>query len=171
MFCSCSVRHNEKEVEISRQNFVQYHDLAAFFLSGQWCYGTAASIFLCLARPLPLPLQPPALHTYKLKVFYHWNISLCIIRSKTLAYSFASIKDFFKFFSVSFWELSHLTHDLSQTEKKINVVTSWVNLQNDMYFTQNGWKSVVEVVNLSKKSCHFVSCSAFNNSYFLLSLR
>ena len=28
--------HNEKEVEISRQNFVQYHDLAAFFLSGQW---------------------------------------------------------------------------------------------------------------------------------------
>ena len=30
--------HNEKEVEISRQNFVQYHDLAAFFLSGQWCW-------------------------------------------------------------------------------------------------------------------------------------
>ena len=68
-FVVCSVRHNEKEVEISRQNFVQYHDLAAFFLSGQWCYGTAASIFLCLARPLPLPLQPPALHTYKLKMF------------------------------------------------------------------------------------------------------
>ena len=88
------MRHNEKEVEISRQNFVQYHDLAAFFLSGQWCYGTAASIFLCLARPLPLPLQPSALHIYKLEIFYDWNISLGIIRSETLAHFFSSIKDF-----------------------------------------------------------------------------
>ena len=88
------MRHNEKEVEISRQNFVQYHDLAAFFLSGQWCYGTAASIFLCLARPLPLPLQPPALHIYKLEIFYDRNISLGIIRSETWAHSLASIKDF-----------------------------------------------------------------------------
>ena len=87
------MRHNEKEVEISRQNFVQYHDLAAFFLSGQWCYGTTASIFLCLARPLPLPLQPPALHTYNLNIFCDWNISLGFIRSETLAHFFASIKD------------------------------------------------------------------------------
>jgi hypothetical protein len=27
-------------------------------------------------------------------------------------------------FCVEFWELSHLTHDLSQAEKKITVVTS-----------------------------------------------
>ena len=25
-----------------------------------------------------------------------------------------------------------------QTDKKINVVTSWANVQNDKYFTQNG---------------------------------
>ena len=30
---------------------------------------------------------------------------------------------------------------------------------------------MVEVVILSENSCHFVSCSACNNSYFLLSLR
>ena len=36
------------------------------------------------------------------------------------------------------WVLSHLTRDLSQAEKKINVVTSWANQQNDISFTQNG---------------------------------
>ena len=46
-------------------------------------------------------------------------------------------------FCVEFRELYHLTHDLFQAEKKINVVTSWENAQNDIYFTQNGW------------SCHF----------------
>ena len=46
-------------------------------------------------------------------------------------------------FCVEFRELSHLTRDLSQAEKKINVVTSQVNAQNDIYFTQNG------------QSCHF----------------
>ena len=50
--------------------------------------------FLCLARPLPLPLQPPALHIYKLEIFYDRNISLGIIRSETWAHSLASIKDF-----------------------------------------------------------------------------
>ena len=47
------------------------------------------------------------------------------------------------YFCIGFWELSHLTRDLSQTEKKINVVTSWANAQNDKYFTQNC------------KKCHF----------------
>ena len=41
-------------------------------------------------------------------------------------------------FSVEFWELSHLTHDLSQAEKKINVVISLADAQNDIFFTQNG---------------------------------
>ena len=41
------------------------------------------------------------------------------------------------FVFVKFWELSHLTCDLSQAEKKINVVTSWANSQNYIYFTQN----------------------------------
>ena len=39
-------------------------------------------------------------------------------------------------FCVDFWELSHLTRDLSQAEKKRNVVTSWANAQNDIHFTQ-----------------------------------
>ena len=30
------------------------------------------------------------------------------------------------YFCIGFWELFHLTRDLSQAEKKINVVTSWV---------------------------------------------
>ena len=50
-------------------------------------------------------------------------------------------------FCIEFWKLSHLTRDLSKAEKKINVVI------------------------LSENSCHFVSLSACNNSYFLLSLR
>ena len=40
-------------------------------------------------------------------------------------------------FCVQFWELSHLTCDLSHAEKKINVVTSWANTQTDIYFSQN----------------------------------
>ena len=65
------IEHNEKEVEISRQNFVQYHDLAAFFfVRTMVLWYCCLYFFLCLARPLPLPLQPPALHTYKLKIFY-----------------------------------------------------------------------------------------------------
>ena len=35
------------------------------------------------------------------------------------------------YFCVYFRELFHLTRDLSQAEKKINVVTSWVNAQNE----------------------------------------
>ena len=73
-------------------------------------------------------------------------------------------------FFVKFLELSHLICDLSQAEKKINsVVTSWANAQNDIYFTQNGrschfeWKI--------KNSCHFVTCSTCNNTYFFLNLR
>ena len=60
---------------------------------------------------------------------------------------------------VGFWLLAHFTRDLSQAEKKITVVTSWANAQNDNYFIQNG------------RSCHFVSCSACNNKYSFLSLR
>ena len=41
--------------------------------------------------------------------------------------------------SVEFRELSHLTRDIYQAEKKINVITSWANAQNDIHFTQNGW--------------------------------
>ena len=40
-------------------------------------------------------------------------------------------------FCVEFWELNS-TRDLSQAEKKITVVTSLANAQNDIYFTQNG---------------------------------
>ena len=46
-------------------------------------------------------------------------------------------------FCVEFLELSHLTHHLSQAERKIYFVTSWANFQNDIYFTLNG------------RSCHF----------------
>ena len=41
-------------------------------------------------------------------------------------------------FCVEFWELFHLTRDLSQAQKKMNVVTREANAQNDIYFTQNG---------------------------------
>ena len=59
------------------------------------------------------------------------------------------------YFCIGFRELSHLTRDLSQAEKKINVVTSWANAQNGIYFTQNGWIR------------HFDSCSACDNIFFL----
>ena len=38
-------------------------------------------------------------------------------------------------FCVGFCELSHLTCDLSQAEKKTNFVTSQGNAQNDKYLT------------------------------------
>ena len=65
------------------------------------------------------------------------------------------------YFCFDFRELSHLTHELSQAEKKINIVA-----QNDIISLK-----MVEVVILSKNSCHYVSCLACKNSYFLLSLR
>ena len=40
-------------------------------------------------------------------------------------------------FWVDFWELSHLTRDLSQTEKKITVVTSWATDKMTTIFSQN----------------------------------
>ena len=49
------------------------------------------------------------------------------------------------YFCVDFWKLSHLTRDLSQAEKKINIVS--ISLE------------MAEVVILSENSCHFVSCS------------
>ena len=61
----------------------------------------------------------------------------------SLLSAFSSLRSF----CVEFWKLSHLTHGLSQAEKKINVAISWANTQNDIYFTQND------------QSCHFVSCS------------
>ena len=45
-------------------------------------------------------------------------------------------------FCVEFWELSHLTCD----EKKMNVVKSWTNAQNDIYFTQVVILSVAQLV-------------------------
>ena len=47
------------------------------------------------------------------------------------------------YFCVGFRELTHITRDLPQAVKKINVDSSWANLQNDIYFAQNG------------RSCHF----------------
>ena len=41
------------------------------------------------------------------------------------------------YFCVYFWELSHLTRDLSQAEKKINGVTSWETDKTKSIFTQN----------------------------------
>ena len=67
------------------------------------------------------------------------------------------------FFCFGFWEFSHLACDLSQTEKKTNFVTSWTNAYTSL--------KMVEVVILSENRCHFVSCLACNNSYFLLSMR
>ena len=37
-----------------------------------------------------------------------------------------------------FWLLAYLTRDLSQAEKKINVVISRAYAQNDIDFTQSG---------------------------------
>ena len=68
-------------------------------------------------------------------------------------------------FCVEFRELSHLTCDLSQAEKKINVVTSWANALNDICFTQND-----NCNHFEWSCCHFVSCSACNHSCFLLSM-
>ena len=58
-----------------------------------------------------------------IKCFQKWTFLILFKGSKVLI------------FFVEFPELSHLTRDFSQAEKKINVVTS--------YFTQNG------------QSCHF----------------
>ena len=40
-------------------------------------------------------------------------------------------------FCVEFRELSHLTYDLSQAEKKITAVTSWATDKMTTIFTQN----------------------------------
>ena len=41
-------------------------------------------------------------------------------------------------FCVEFRELFHLIRDLSQAEKKMNIVKLSKNAQNGIYFTQNG---------------------------------
>ena len=59
------------------------------------------------------------------------------------------------------------SRDVSQAVKKITVAKAfqrWANSQNDNYFHS---KAVI----LSENSCHFVSCPACNNSYFLFNLR
>ncbi len=61
-------------------------------------------------------------------------------------------------FCVEFRELSHLTRDLSQAEKKITVVTSC-----KFKFTTLTILSEIDVI--------LCICSACNNIYFLLSLR
>ena len=65
-------------------------------------------------------------------------------------------------FCVEFQELSLLTHDLSQSEKKINIVTSWVNTQKFSKWSKlSFWVKIVVILCI---------CSACTNSYFLLSL-
>ena len=72
------------------------------------------------------------------KTFMYWTIGFFFVM-ESCAVSFNTW-----FIScVEFRELFHLTCDLSQAEKKINIVTSRENAQNDIYFTQNG------------RSCHF----------------
>ena len=55
---------------------------------------------------------------------------------------FLNIKYLVLIFCVEFWELSHLTHNLSQAEKKKSVVTSWATDKITTIFTQNGNFSV-----------------------------
>ena len=66
-------------------------------------------------------------------------------------------------FCVEFRELSHLTRDFSQAEKKIKA-------EQNHKMTSTSLK-MVEVVILSENSCDFVSCSACSDSCFLLSMR
>ena len=56
-------------------------------------------------------------------------------------------------FCFGFRELSHLTCDLSQAEKKINVVQS----EQMHKMTSISLKMVIVVI-LSENSCHFVTC-------------
>ena len=67
----------------------------------------------------------------------------------------------FLIFCVEFQQLSHLTHDLSQTEKNINVVKA-----DQMHKMTYISLKMVKVVILSENSCHFVSCSALTTVIF-----
>ena len=69
-------------------------------------------------------------------------------------------------FCVEFWELSHLKRDLSQAEKKINLLKA-----EQMHKMTSISLKIVKLVILNENRCHFVTCSACNNSYFLLCLR
>jgi hypothetical protein len=53
-----------------------------------------------------------------------------------------------------------LTRDLSHVERKIDVVAIAEQMQKIISISLK----TVEVVILSENSCHFVSCSAFNNT-------
>ena len=57
-------------------------------------------------------------------------------------------------FCVEFRELSHLTRDLYQAEKKIDISISL---------------KMVKVVILGEHSCHFVSCSVFFSPQLVIS--
>ena len=70
-------------------------------------------------------------------------------------------------FCVEFQELSHLTCDLSQAEKEKKMLLK----AEQMHKMTSISLKMVEVVILSINRGHFISCSAFSNSYFLLSLR
>ena len=59
------------------------------------------------------------------------------------------------------YSIQHVTQ-VSQAKKEINVVRSWSKAQNEIYFSHN----MLNVVILSENQCHFVSCSACNNSIF-----
>ena len=55
------------------------------------------------------------------------------------------------YFCVGFWELSHLTRDLSQAEKKITVVTRQATDKMTIIFTQNN-----NFDHFEWNRCHFV---------------
>ena len=67
-------------------------------------------------------------------------------------------------FCVEFWELSHLTRDLSQAEKKITVVTSLATDKMTSIFTQT--TTLTSEIDIS-----LCICSVCNTICFLLSLR
>ena len=82
--------------------------------------------------------MPPRPHW--LLLLHHWFLHLL----QYLQYPCLSM---IPIFCVEFWELSHLTSDLSQAEKKINVVASWANAQTDIYFSQNVFLLIKNPIN------------------------
>ena len=97
------------------------------------------------------------------KTFMYWTMGFFL--SWKVVQS-ALICTWFLISCVEFWELFHLTCDLSQAEKKIKIVAN-----EQVHKTTSISLKMVEVVILRENSCHFVCCSVCNNSYFLLSLR
>ena len=59
------------------------------------------------------------------------------------------------YFCIGLWELSHLTRDLSQAEKKKMLLQA-----EQMHKMTSVSLKMPKVVILSENSCHFVICSA-----------